>query len=261
MGMTPSARNGGADRARGGWPSEVLHGIGASMDQGLDRRRLSKLADFIEGIELMPEWAGEAPGPVGDARHVDGRIECLGYVLRAGGAGFGTVLFHSDRQHGSPQGYYLSGYGLICWGWGESMGMNAVAEVGNANKVQDLLTAEPVRRGEVPGFRLGDVTTAHVADAIRRFVESEEPGRAWYMASGMKPRIPIESAAPAPAAVVPEPGPEASLTSGEQWKALLIAERFDELRALCEAKIGEAESVVEKWQRRLAAAKALEGDG
>ena len=275
MAVMHLARNGNADRARAGWPSAVLHGVGAAMDRGLDRRRLAALADFIEGLEMMPEWGGEAPGPLGDARFVDGQIECLGFVLRAGGAGYGTVLFHGDRQSDSPKGYYLSGYGLVCWGWGTTVGMNAVADTGYVNKVQAVLTAEPVRNGEVPGFRLHEVTTAHVADAIRQFIESEEPGSAWYMAAGMKREIPnpIEPAGPAPATVeasaTEEPAPaDSGLTSNEQWKALLIDERFDELRALCEGRIRdfdtrirESETARALWRRRLAAVNALEGDG
>lgn len=253
-----------------GWPSSVLHSVSACMEAGLDRRRLMKLADFIEGLSMIPEWGGDAPGPLGDARHVDGRIDCLGYVLRPGGAGYGTVIFNADRQSDSPAGYYLSGFGLICWGWGAAKGMNAVAASGFVNKLQDVLTAEPVRQGKVPGFRMADVTTAHVADAVRRFVESEEPARAWYMASGLKPaNVPIAEPAPvADEAPVAEPVPAAGLTGNEQWKALIVAERFDELRELCEARIGEAETRVrdaeadlEKWRRRLTAAKALGGEG
>ena len=273
MAVMHLARNGASDRARAGWPSAVLHGVGAAMDRGLDRRRLAALADFIGGLEMMPDWNGEAPGPLGDARFVDGRIECLGYVLRAGGAGYGTVLFNGERgeRQDSPTGYYLSGFGLVCWGWGETLGMNAVADTGFVNKVQAVLTAEPVREGKVPGFRWHEVTTAHVADAIRQFIEAEEPVRSWYMAAGLKREIPIR-AEPAPAAVeapAPEPAPaDSGLTSNEQWKALIVDERIDELRALCEGRIRdfdtrirESETARALWRRRLAAVNVLAGDG
>lgn len=172
-------------RARAGWSSDVLHGIGSAMDRGLDRRRLMALADFIEGLEMMPQWGCVLPQQeqVGNVRHVDGRIACLGYVLRPGGAGYGNVLFDSERKSDPPRGYYLSGYGLVCWAWGAAAGMNAVAGVDHVNKLQDVLTAEPVQRGEVPALCLVEVTTEHVADALRHFIETEEePAQAWLMA-------------------------------------------------------------------------------
>ena len=126
----------------------------------------------------------------------------------------------------------------------------------------------------MPGFRPHEVTTAHVADAIRQFIDSEEPARAWFMASGMKREIPIEPAEPAPAAVeasatATEPAPaDSGLTGNEQWKALMIEERFDELRALCEVRIldfdtriRESETARALWRRRLAAVNVLAGDG
>ena len=69
------------------------------MEGGIDKRRLEAMADFIEGLPMAPD-RGQAPGPVGNAKHVHGSIPCLGYVLRPGGEGYGLVVFDADKQQG-----------------------------------------------------------------------------------------------------------------------------------------------------------------
>ena len=225
-------RNGSTDRGSADWPSAVLHELAPAMAQGLDKRRLRALASFIEGLELMPEWGTSgAPGPLG---------------------------------------YYLSGYGLVCWGWGEGKGMNAVADNGYVNRLQDMLTAEPVRLRQVPGLTLWDVTPRHVADAIRQFCESEDAGQAWYMASGLReeappaqaPSLPVEPKAPVP---VQAAVPAAALTGNEEWKRLIMADDFTGMKALAQKKVAEVAAKMEvleaervRWAKRHKVAEQME---
>ena len=243
-------KKGIADRGNADWPSAVLHEIGSSMDGGIDKRRLAAMADFIEGLVMVPDRGEPAPGPLGTAAGVDGRYPCLGYVLRPGGEGFGTVCFHphepNEERRRDPQGYYLTGFGLCCWARGKANGINAVATVEASSQLQDVFIAEPIRQGNVPGFTLGDVTPRHVADAIRQFIDCEDATRAWFMASGLKVgAVEEEEAEPEPPASEPPKlvlARAATLTLGDSWKGLLVADRFDELSALCDRRVGELES-------------------
>ena len=124
-----------------------------------------------------------------------------------------------------------------------------------------MLTAAPVRRGEIPDLALAEVTGPHVADAIRHFVEHRDAQKAWWLASGLKPEA--QAPAPAPAQA---PAPKvvalkgASLTGSEQWKALVLAEDVEGLRALCTGQVARLEGELETWRRRLKAAEALAGE-
>ena len=256
QGQAWAMRKGVAERGVTSWPSAVLHEIGPSMDGRIDKRRLAAMADFIEGLDMVPDRGDPAPGPLGTAAGVDGRYPCLGYVLRPGGEGYGTVCFHpyknDEERRSDPKGYYLTGYGLCCWAWGKGNGINAVATVEASSQLQHVFIAEPIRAGLVSGFTLGDVTPRHVADAIRQFIACEDATRAWFMASGLKVGAVEEEAAepepPAsepPASEPPKPVPvreATTLTLGDTWKGLLVADRFGELSALCDRRVGELES-------------------
>ena len=248
QGQAWAMRKGIAERGVTTWPSAVLHEIGPSMEGRIDKRRLAAMADFIEGLDMVPDRGDPAPGPLGTAAGVDGRYPCLGYVLRPGGEGYGTVCFYpyknEEERRSDPQGFYLTGYGLCCWAWGKGNGINAVATVDASSALHDVFIGEPVRAGLVPGFTLGDVTPRHVADAIRQFIDCEDATRAWYMASGLKVGA-VEEEEPEPPASEPpasEPVRTATLTLGDTWKGLLVADRFGELSALCDRRVGELES-------------------
>lgn len=244
-------RNGNPDRGSENWPSKVLHDRGPAPKEGLDEARLVRLADFIETLEVMdtshPAWAD---GPVAVLNGLHGKQECLGYLLAATGHGLGAVCF----REGQPDAYYLTGYGLVCWGWGTVNGMASVAANGFQNALQDVFTAEPVRRHQIPDLTLADVTSAHVADALRKFVECRDPHRAWWHASGLQPEAAEPDPAPAPK-VVALPG--AGLTGREQWKGLLLAEDYEALVTLCEGQVARLEADLATWRKRLAAAQAL----
>ena len=130
------------------WPSKVLHDVSPQMGpDGLDRRRLNALADFIE--TLPPASRGRT---VDDelnritTKFVDGRTPCVEFMLLGGGShGFGAVYFWGDAPRPEAiTGYALSGYGIICWGWGTDNGMANVALNGRVNEVQRVLSADPV---------------------------------------------------------------------------------------------------------------------
>ena len=237
----------------------MLHDRGPAPREGIDAGRLERLADLIEGLEVMDrkqrDWAA---GPVDRATRVDGRSPVLGYLLDAGGDGFGDVCFPGKGE----TAYYLTGYGLVCWGWGMAAGITSVAANGHANAVQDVLTAEPVRRGEIPDLALAEVTGRHVADAIRQFIEHRDAQQAWWLASGLKPEAQAPAARPAqaPAPKVVALKGAAALTGAERWKALVLAEDVEGLRALCTGQVARLEGELETWRRRLKAAEALAGE-
>lgn len=256
-------RNGDAAHASHNWPSRILHEVPQAFEEGLATARLKRLADLIETLGVMdqsrPGWAA---GKVGILGSVHGRNEVLGYLLQSGGQGYGAVCF----REGQPDAYYLTGYGLVCWGWGKGQSMASVAANGHQNALQDVLTAEPVRKQQIPDLFLGDVTGRHVADALRQFVVCRDPHRAWWKASGLAPE-----AAPAPVLVptmTPVPAPEpkvvalpgTGLTGNERWRAMMADEDVEGLLALCTEQVERLEGELATWRRRLAAAKALAGE-
>ena len=255
-------RNGDAAHASRGWPSKVLHEVpqGAFVD-GLSVARLERLAEVVEGLEVPDtRRAAWALGPVANITALHGSTEVVGYMLTATGDGYGVVSF----KPGNVPVYYLTGYGLIAWGYGTGQGMSAVAQNGHVNGLQDVLTAEPVRRQHIPDLALGDVTGRHVADALRQFIACRDAHRAWWKASGLAPE-----AEPAPVREAPAPAPEpkkvvalpgAGLTGKEQWKALMQDEDVEGLLALCTEQVARLEGELGTWRRRLAAAQALAGE-
>ena len=243
QGKALAMRQGIADKGAADWPSARLHDRGAGPVEGLHVERLLRLADYIATLERMP--FGRMEKKVAPASVVYGNTPCLGYTLDSAGAGLGYIQFsgQSAEEGSTAEGYWLSGYGLICWGWGMNGGIASVAAADKASALHHVLTAEPVRQGHVPGFRWGDVTPAHVADAIRHFVKSEDAARAWYMASGFKP-----VAEAGPGAEVPKPAPVAALTGGERWKALFLADRYGDMRALCDSQLADLEAERERLE-------------
>ena len=128
------------------------------------------MAGFIKGLPIT--WRGDRhPGPVPSIQKLDGRVDCIGYVLHAGGPGLGLVAYSAPAPNGAVLGYHLTGYGL-----------------------QAVLTAAPIEQGAVlRGLSLPDVTSAHVAAALRAFVECEDAEEAWREAAG----VPADRPAPA----------------------------------------------------------------
>ena len=260
------------ERASYEWHSAVLHDWGRNPVDGVDEDRLLKMADLIETLEVKQYHQARREGvTVGIAKRVHGATPVVGYALHAGGEGYGAVV-HRD---GKVEGYWLTGYGIACWGWGMTNGMAAVAANGSMNAIQDVLSAAPVRDGKIPELTLGDVTTAHVADAIRQYVRCRDAVKAWYMASGLRNVQPTPKAQPAPAAkpepkaVKVEPGTALSMgvgstTAVEQFKTHMVKDEWAAAVELAQGKVQDIESKIEAlraelgtWRRRLASAQAM----
>ena len=256
-------------------PSSVLHGIDPSMDRGLDVRRLYALADFIEGLGTMvpmgragaKEWA---PGPVQPTDWVKSHQRVVGYMLRPAATAYGLNCLLPSGE--SVQ--YLTGYGLLCWGWGNSQGMNAVAANGHVRELEWLLTAQPVVGGSVRGLmHLSEISCDMVADAIRHFVNDPVAREAWQaVAEGLTPTYVQEPEPVAPERVAPEPKlvpkaePGPALTGVEQWKHLMAHDRYADAHAYANGRqheIGERMAALEAecqaWHRRAQAALVMAG--
>ena len=272
------------------WPSKVLHDVRGCIEGGLNRERLRALADFIEGLPMT--WREDRhPWQVPVIRHLMGETECIGFVLRSGGAGLGLMEYDKPAPEGVVMGYHLTGFGAISWGWGTGNGMASVANNGLVNALQAVLTAEPVARGMVRGVALPNVTTAHVAAALRAFLDCEEAEGAWRAAVGepAERRSPVAVAPRAKQgrpAVVEEPAVRSSVAepassvvalpaSDEAVEAdkarfgrLFSEERFDDAAALCERMVADLEAQAARvadeaatWGRRLNAVRAMRGEG
>ena len=168
--------------------SNMLHNVAPRMEpDGLDRRRLNALADFIETLPLAPRGRiadsdpemGHLPTKV-----VDGRTPCVAFRLTGGGpGGFGEVYFKgSAPRPASVTGYALSGYGIICWSWGSGNGMASVALNGRANELQRVLTADPVLGSKEITWGDTVIQPPLVAMALRCFLEGMTPTEAWEAA-------------------------------------------------------------------------------
>ena len=279
-------RNGSADRASADWPSRVLHDIGPRMEFGLDRRRLMALADYIEGLERIAPWRPNGKdwtdGPVAVAKFVHGATPVKGFALRGGEEGYGVVEFSG----GNASAYWLTGYGLVCWGWGAGNGLSHVADMQRIGEVQAVLDARPVTMSKVQGLGITQVRPHHVAMAIREFLDCGNALTAWKRVAAKHNGQPVGRVAPktlgevseqvrqpvaAPPPVPPMPRTEPvapKLTDGEGWKALVMAddwagmaemaekkmalyrERIDAIKAEVEERCAKYEAEVKKWHRR-----------
>ena len=248
------------------WPSSVLHGTTMRMDHGLDVRRLHKLADFIAGLDRMApimrtsrDWAD---GPVVGAKFVHGTTPVKGYVLRDGtNTGYGMVEY-SRTGANVIHGYWLSGFGLICWGWGEGLGMAAVADNGLSNQLHQVLTAEPVwQRKFGEDLTITQVTCKHVAAALRHFCEDRDADIAWGKVANAQRKD----------GLAPEPKPEAAkvvplrkTTVPERFKQLMMEDRYQEAAGVAKGQADQLERKVEElqaemavWRKKQASAEAM----
>ena len=258
-----------------GWPSAVLHGVAGAREEGLNPKRLHAMADFIETLPLAPLTGGRSFSgcPMGTLSQVRGYTQVVGYMLSGGGGhGYGLSQ-HGPRAHGSEKseflGYWLTGYGLICWGWGTTEGMSAVADNEHVNELHKVLTAEPVVDRECGDLTLTKVTTGLVAEAVREFCTTRDAQQAWRNVAGRWTPEPVNGTAAPQGVVKPQCSVEApKLTKGEQWKGMLQEERYEELVALCEreaeALAGRIEALKAEqrvWAKRRAAAALFIDDG
>ena len=159
------------------WPSKVLHDIEQSMDDdGIDRRRLIQLAHVIEGLPEMPV---RDPGLYTSApmSHVRSDSKVSGYMVRGGGAnGLGARVF--PRGTAKEAENYLTGFGLICWGWGGQAGTRAVVQgPKRAAELHEVLVAEPVVCRDV-GFPRR-VKPRDVARALCHWMDGATPAEAY----------------------------------------------------------------------------------
>ena len=250
------------------WPSAVLHGVTMRLEHGLDARRINKLADFIAGLDRMApimrtsrDWAD---GPVMSTKFVHGTTPVKGYVLRAHDEnGYGMVEYSRTGQN-VIHGYWLSGFGLICWGWGEAMGMRAVADNGIANQLHQVLTAEPVwQRKFGEELTITQVTCKHVAAALRYFCTDRDADIAWgKVANAQRQAAPVNGTAPK--AEVPKPASLRQTTVPERWKQLMMEDRHEEAVNLAksqadqlERKVEELRAEAEVWRKKQAAAEVM----
>lgn len=263
-------------RTKEGWGSSKLHDIGPKMSGGLAVRRLRAMADFLEEVDFVAptvrvkgrDWA---PGPVANIGLVNGQHECRGYMLTAGGDGLGMSCFPST---GDARFYYLTGYGIACWAWGQTNGMAALCEREHTGLLDEVLTADPVRRHLIDGLEANNVRGGHVAAAIRYFLnEYKTDGgqvalNAWRHAAGITlppreepqgedtPQEPVQDAVEAPLAPV--------ATESEEWKGLMLNERYSELVALCEGKEAKLQGLIDDllarqrvWSKRRRSAQVM----
>ena len=251
------------NRGSDDFPSKVLHEVPKVFEDGLAVRRLEALADFIGGL---PQFSGRVKTIV--ANRVHSECEIAGFVLRAGGNGYGIVHFTGDRTDPKQEVLaYYTGWGIICWGWGAYQGMSAVAENGMMGPLQDVLTAEPLRRENL-GMSFSSAGPADVADALREFVKCRDAKEAWrkvaaWKRAGEDRPAPAAVAAPAPVSVLPTPkAPKVaqvlagSLTGREKWKGLLASEDYEGMYELAAKQVQSLEEELKVWRRRLAVAEA-----
>lgn len=229
--------------------NRVLAEVDGEFTEGLAVKRLERLADFIEGLEVMDT---RLPGRA--IRGVSMYDEVAGYMLTARVNRQGTVwgkepsceLDVLGKGVSHEGAYYVTGYGLICWGWGSythahgrvrfSMTMNAVANE-LKDELIDVLMAFPVRTEQIPGFAPNQITGTLVADALRHFLQCRDPLKAWRLANGLQ-----VDARPAP---------------HDRWKQLLIEERYDAMLELSAAQVSRLEGELAPWTKRLAKAETL----
>ena len=249
------------------WPSSVLHGVTMRMENGLDTRRIHALADFIAELDRMApimrtsrDWAD---GPVMSTKWIHGTTPVKGYVLRAHDEnGYGMVEYSRSGVN-VVHGYWLSGFGLCCWGWGERMGLSALVNPELANGLQRVMTAEPVwQRKFGEDLTITKVTCKHVAAALRHFCTDRDADIAWgKVANGQRQVVPVNGTAKPEAA---KPATLRSVTLPERWKQLQMEERYGEAVDLAksqakrlEAKIDEMRAEREQWLKRQASAEAM----
>lgn len=215
------------------WPSKVLHQMPMQMGaDGICPVRLNALADFIDTLHGWNSnntlWKHrkvvvmKAPHGLNPVTH---------YVVngKAGAAGLGFIPYDCQigrDARGGPMAWAMTGYGIICWGWGSTVGMSAVARDHRVNEVQRVITAAPVLDPvETNRIRwMGQVRPQNVADAIRAYIEHLDPVEAWrdalmdadetakrqptaLLPTSLKPPVKVE-VKPAPKVVevqVPEP--------------------------------------------------------
>ena len=259
------------------WPSAVLHKVAPRMDEGLDTRRIHAMADFIEELEMAPHFRGGvkwASGPTGGIAYISGQTPVRGYVVRdSGQSGMGVVVNDPAETH-----YYLTGYGLICWGWGASSGMSSVAQNGLVDQLQDVLTARPVWDRAFPDYTISALTCPDIAQALRELVQCRDAMLAWrkVVEARSAPTAGEARSVPSQGQEDPEPVNGAAfhveqapsipkrLTKAEGWKALQMEERYEDLVALCqgeEARLQERMDALEAemsvWRRRRKAAQVM----
>ena len=156
-------------------PSKVLHDVEGKMDDdGIDRGRLIQLAHVIEGL---PSPLRRDPGMFTSALMSFVRRELVPthYMVRGGGGnGMGMTVY----QGAKVKEVCLTGYGLICWGWGMRQGTKAVvATPKRAAELHAVLTAEPVVCRDVDFGRR--VAPKDVARALCHWMDGATPGEAY----------------------------------------------------------------------------------
>ena len=248
------------------WESGAMHSINPRMENGLDTRRLLALANVIQDLPLAPlrgtgghDWAD---GPVVAARFIHGDTPVKGYILRdATERGFGLVEFESHKSSGI-NGYWLTGYGLCCWAWGEQMGMAAVAGNGMVAQLQAVLTAEPVWQRTFREYTISKVKPEHIAEALRRFVDCRDAVDAWRQVAavygGVLPVVSTPPKSPLEVKAAPEPVTvETRMTGTEVWKTRFTMGDYAGAAETARRKVEELETQMVDWRKKLAAAEAM----
>ena len=215
-------------------PSIVLHQVEAAIEaDGVDRRRLRALADLIEELPL---WKPNGTRLV-NLKRVESGTPVTHYTTSLGGPqGFGMLHFAEGATNVIDQ-YVLTGYGMVCWGWGLKSGMQSVVDdQAKAAELQRVLSARPVYEREVR-FDL-KLRTAHVASALRKWLDGASPVEAYRQVRDdilSQPGVIRTAPKPEPKPVVP-----AKVVPSAQVK-------LDEARAKLEA----AKRAVDYWAAKV----------
>ena len=263
-------------KTKDGWASAKLHDIGPRMKHGIDERRIRGLAAFIDGLDFIapmrrttPAEKNWAPGPVKNIEQVYGQNDCAGYMCQSGGQGMGVECYIEGARK-----YYLTGYGITCWAWGQTNGMAALAEGGFQEDLYKVLSALPIARQSVQDLDAKDLRPQHVAAALLYYVSHHEDddvvNDAWVHASKVvapweAPKAkPIAKDTPLVAGPAAPNGKVASLTQVESWKRLVMMDDYEGMSHMASLEVAKLQSQIDKlmeqrdtWKKRRTMAQSL----
>lgn len=172
-----SLQNGKPSRGSIDYMNRILHDVPSNINaDGLDVGRLKKLADFIRTLRLLlkPKF------PFIEYEYANKYHEVTHYLIATHKHGIGVFRFLEGGKQGEFEFRGLTGFGLICWGWG-SNGMANVCTNRHANHIQRVLTAAPILGlGEerITGEFI-DLDTNLIAEALLEYIEYQDAETAW----------------------------------------------------------------------------------
>lgn len=157
--------------------SRILHDVPSNINaDGLDVTRITKLAEFIRTLRLIRKEY-----PYSEYKYVDKyNVNPDSYVLHTKNHGLG--IFRFEEGEGKKLEFAaLTGYGLMCWGWGYDKGMANVCTNKHINQIQRVLTATPILgfdEERIISERI-ELDTNLIAEALLEYIESKDAATAW----------------------------------------------------------------------------------